>query len=210
MIYEIGKHRVRNGDIYDNLDELYNGEKVDIYYSDPPWGNLEYWQTLNQKMNGVERKATNVHTFVNRVFDVAIKYTKEDSPIFIEYGIKWNNNLIAIAESKGLHLEACIEMLYASPKRPMLLNIFSKQGNLHLSEEYKQSVYHTYGYNSLKTALKPFEGCKTISDACCGLGYTARYAIDHNMRFFGNELNLKRLEKTMEKLRKSDTENLRG
>lgn len=209
MIYEIGKHRVRNGDIYDDLDELYAGQKMDIFYSDPPWGNLEYWQTLNQKMNGAERKATNVTTFVNRVFDVAIKYTKDDSPIFVEYGIKWNNHLIAIAESKGLHVEACIEMLYASPKRPMLLNIFSKNGNLNLSEDYKKSVYHTHGYNSLKTAIAPFAGAgKTITDPCCGLGYTARYAIDHGMQFYGNELNLKRLEKTMEKLRKSDTEKL--
>lgn len=205
MIYEIGNHRVRNGDIYDNLDELYGAKKIDIFYSDPPWGNLEYWQTLNQKMNGAEKKPTNITTFVNRVFDVAIKYTKDNSPIFIEYGWKWNNQLIAIAKSKGLHHECTIEMLYASPKRPMALNIFSKNGNLNLSEAYKQSVYHTHGYNSLLTALKPFEGCGTITDPCCGLGYTARYAIDHNMDFYGNELNAKRLEKTIEKLRKSDT-----
>jgi hypothetical protein len=125
-----------------------------------------------------------------------------------EYGWKWNKQLIEIAESKGLKLECTIEMLYASPKRPMALNIFSKNGNLNLSEEYKQSVYHTHGYNSLLTALKPFENAKTITDPCCGLGYTARYAVEHGMAFYGNELNAKRLEKTIEKLRKSDTEKL--
>lgn len=208
MIMQIGKHRVRNGDIYDNLDELYAGQKIDVFYSDPPWGNLEYWQTLNKKMNGVERKPTDIATFVNRVFDVAIKYTRDDSPIFIEYGWKWNKQLIDIAESKGLKLECTIEMLYASPKRPMALNIFSKHGNLNLSDEYKQSVYHTHGYKSLLTALKPFENAKTITDPCCGLGYTARYAVEHEMAFYGNELNAKRLEKTIEKLRKSDTEKL--
>lgn len=207
-ITQIGKHRVRNGDIYDNLDELYAGQKADVFYSDPPWGNLEYWQTLNEKMNGAERKATNVTTFVNRVFDVAIKYTKDNAPIFIEYGWKWNNHLIAIAENKGLKLECTIEMLYASPKRPMALNIFSKGQPLNLSEEYKQSVYHTNGYNSLRTALKPFENCGIITDPCCGLGYTARWAIEHGVAFYGNELNAKRLEKTIEKLQKSDTEKI--
>ena len=208
MITQIGKNRVRCGDIYDNLDELYNGVKADVFYSDPPWGNLEYWQTLNEKMTGAERKPTNVTTFVNRVFDVAIKYTKDEAPIFIEYGWKWNNHLIAIAESKGLHLECTIEMLYASPKRPMALNIFSKHGQLNLSEEYKQSVYHQHGYNCLLTALKPFENAGIVTDPCCGLGYTARWAIQHGVAFYGNELNAKRLEKTIEKLRKSDTEKL--
>ena len=203
MIKEIGIHKVRCGDIFDNLDELYGSEKIDIFYSDPPWGNLEYWQTLNEKMTGAERKKTDLLKFLNRFFDVAVMYTNYDAPIFVEYGIKWNPQLIEMAESHGLRLHAEIEMLYGSPARPMVLNVFSKTGKLNLPLEYKKSVYHTKGYKSLLAALKPFEGKKSITDPCCGLGYSARYAAEHGMAFYGNELNASRLAETERKLSKS-------
>lgn len=204
MIKQIGNHRVRCGDIFDNLDELYGDKKIDVFYSDPPWGNLDYWQTLNEKMTGAEKKKTDLLKFLQRFFDVAVKYTKDDAPIFVEYGIKWNQQLVEIAMCHGLKQEAQIEMMYGSPARPMILNIFSKTGNLNLSNDYKQSVYHTKGYKSLLAALEPFtkEGI-TITDPCCGLGYSARYAIEHGMAFYGNELNQGRLDKTIEKLVKA-------
>jgi predicted methyltransferase len=36
-----------------------------------------------------------------------------------------------------------------------------------------------------------------ILDPCCGMGYTAQIAIDNGMYFYGNELNAKRLQKTI-------------
>ena len=200
MIKIIGNHRIRCGDIHDNLDELYGENRIDVFYSDPPWGNLEYWQTLNNKMTGAEKKKTDLVKFLNRIFDVAIEYTKKESPIFIEYGVKYNNQLIEIANSKGLVLEHSIECLYSSPPRPMVLNIFSKNGNLGLSNNYVQTVYHSHGYNLLLNALAPFSDKETITDPCCGLGYTARYAFEHGMAFYGNELNAARLERTERKL----------
>lgn len=202
MIKTVGKHKIRCGDIFDNLDELYGDEKIDVFYSDPPWCNLEYWQTLNEKMTGTERKKTDLLKFLNRFFDVAIKYTKDDSPIFVEYGIKYNRQLIEIAQSHGLVHEATIEVLYGSPKRPSVVNVFSKNGELELSDTYKDNVYHSSGYKTLLTALFPFADKKTITDPCCGLGYSARYAVEHGMSFYGNELNQARLDKTEQRLRK--------
>lgn len=207
MIEQIGKHRVRCGDVYDNLDELFNGEKADIYYSDPPWGegNLKYWQTMNAKMNeGATKKEVNLNTFLNRIFEVSNKYTKDDAIIFIEYGMAWNNDLIKLAEEHyGLKCIKSIEMLYGTPKRPLILNIFTKGKELQLSEEYIQSVYHTSGIKSLESAITPFvkEGM-TICDLCCGLGYTAQFAVNHKLKFIGNELNQARLNRTKERLRK--------
>lgn len=206
MVRQIGSHRVRCGDIFDNLDELYGDKKIDIFYSDPPWGNLEFWQTLNNKMTGAEKKKTDLLKFLQRFFDVAVKYTKDNAPIFVEYGIKWNQQLVEIAMCHGLKHEAEIEMLYGSPARPMVLNIFSKTGDLNITSDYKQAVYHTKGYKSLLAALVPFtsngatEKKLTITDPCCGLGYTARYAIEHGLSFYGNELNQARLDKTIAKL----------
>ena len=155
-------------------------------------------------MTGAEKKKTDLLKFLHRFFDVAVKYIKDDAPIFVEYGIKWNQQLVEIAMCHGLKQEAEIEMMYGSPARPMILNIFSKTGNLNLTNDYKQSVYHTKGYKSLLAALEPFtKECITITDPCCGLGYSARYAIEHGMAFYGNELNQGRLDKTIEKLEKS-------
>jgi len=38
-------------------------------------------------------------------------------------------------------------------------------------------------------------------DPMCGMGFTAQAAVNRGMRFFGNELNLKRLEKTKVRLK---------
>jgi hypothetical protein len=37
-----------------------------------------------------------------------------------------------------------------------------------------------------------------VFDPCCGMGYTARAAVAAGMRFRGNELNAKRLQKTIQ------------
>jgi len=53
----IGPHKVNCGSLTSpELDSMLAGERVDILYSDPPWGdgNLAYWQTMNRKMTGAE------------------------------------------------------------------------------------------------------------------------------------------------------------
>ena len=41
-IIQIGRHRVRHGDMFDDLSELFGGDKADMFYSDPPWGERQY------------------------------------------------------------------------------------------------------------------------------------------------------------------------
>lgn len=202
-ITQIGPHRVRHGDVYDSLDELLQGEKADLFYSDPPWGegNLRYWQTMNYKMNGVERKDVDLVSFLHRVIDVAVTYTKDDAIIFFEYGCRWHDQFKAIAEGHGLHHICSTEMVYGSPARPVMSLVFDKDGTHVPPVGYQESVYHTTGYKSLLAVMEPFsEGKKSILDPCCGLGYTAKFAVDHGLAFFGNELNEKRLDRTIERL----------
>lgn len=204
MIKNIGMHRVRHGDVYDDLTELMQNQKADIFYSDPPWGegNLKYWQTINHKMNGEETKEVNLETFLDRIAEVAYEYTKEDGVVFIEYGYKWNEDLIKVFEAKGFKLQKSIEVLYGSPKRPLIENIFTKGKDLHITDEYIKSVYHTSGFDTLRNAITPFAKPNgIIMDPCCGLGYTAKFAVENNMIFYGNELNKKRLDRTIERLK---------
>tara|TARA_R110000737_G_scaffold166014_1_gene193262 strand:+ start:891 stop:1076 length:186 start_codon:yes stop_codon:yes gene_type:complete len=57
MIYKIGEHTVRHGDIHNEIEinELTQNIKANIFYSDPPWGsgNLKYWDTMNKKQNNI-------------------------------------------------------------------------------------------------------------------------------------------------------------
>lgn len=202
MIRQIGKHKIRHGDVMEDLGLLMGENKVDIFYSDPPWGsgNLRYWQTMNTKMNGVDKKEINYWAFINRIIEVAVKYTTEDSIIFIEYGKRFTKDVIEMAEQKGLILIEVIEMVYSSENLPLDLIILSKKP-ITVSKEYIDSVYHTKGLDSLRNAIKPFvfKGAK-IMDPCCGMGYTAQFAIDNGLTFFGNEINLKRLQKTIARL----------
>ena len=41
-------------------------EKFDILYSDPPWGlgNLKFWNTMNAKMNNVNKFEVNWDNFI--------------------------------------------------------------------------------------------------------------------------------------------------
>lgn len=204
-IIQIGQHRVRHGDVYDDLGELLQGHKTDLFYSDPPWGegNLRYWQTMNHKMNGADRKEVNLVSFLHRVIDVAVTYTNDDAIILFEYGCRWHDQFKAMAEEHGLHHLCSTEMVYGSPARPVMSLLFDKDGSHKIPEGYQESVYHTTGYKSLLAAMGPFvQGRKSVLDPCCGLGYTAKFAVDHGLTFYGNELNRKRLDKTIERLSK--------
>ncbi len=206
MISDIGKHRVRHGNVMESLDELMGNVKADIIYTDPPWGkgNLAYWQTMNTKMNGVEKIDIDYDDFLNRIFDVAAKYLNDDGILFVEYGQRWKDLVVEKAENVGFTCQLVIEMLYGnSPPRPLDLIIFSRK-SLSISDEYQDAVYHTTGYKSLQAAITPFiDNQSVILDPCCGMGYTAQFAIDNGLTFYGNEINKKRLDKTINRLKKA-------
>ena len=208
MIQRIGKHKVSHCDLMQlNIKEFLEGQEFDVMYSDPPWGegNLKYWQTMNVKMNdGAERNEVDLNKFLNIIFDSASKYVKDDGVIFIEYGQRWKDQLIDIAKNYGLICNEVIEMLYRGGGKllPLDLHIYSKKP-IAISQEYIDSVYQTYGYDSLKKAIAGFaKKDNKILDLSCGMGYTAQTAVDNNMTFFGNELNLTRLGKTIKRLEK--------
>lgn len=203
MIHNINKHRVRNGDVMTGIDELMKSDKADIFYSDPPWGqgNLSYWQTINVRQNtGAQKSEVNHGLFIKNIFALAKEYAK--NIVFIEYGQRWRDEIIALAQSYGLTSVGVIELLYASGSNKLKcdLHIFAKTP-FDIQQEYIDSVYHTTGYKTLVAAVKPFvipDGI--ILDPCCGMGYSAQAAVDNGMRFRGNELNKSRLEKTIKRL----------
>jgi DNA modification methylase len=204
MIFKIGNHRLKHGDIMDGLDDLMQGEQADLMYSDPPWGqgNLKYWYTMNRKQTGQERIAPQFNRFIDRIFCIASQYVK--GHVFLEYGLRWKDEIKKKACLSGLKDIATITMKYRSGSKfyPLHLHVFSRTG-LSLPDDYIASVTGTHGYQSVRNAIKPFaRPGLSILDPCCGLGYTAQMAKDAGMVFYGNELNLKRLKKTIARLEK--------
>ena len=189
-----------------NINVLLQNQNVNIMYSDPPWGegNLKYWQTINYKMTGTERNPIDLELFLDKIFTIAKENVAEY--VFIEYGTRWHQKIIALSKRYGLEHKMTVPLQYKGGGKmlPLDLHVMTKKGvsSKIFNEEWVESVTGTSGYASLRAVLKPFKNKgMSIIDPCCGMGYTARASIDYGMRFYGNELNLSRLEKTISKLR---------
>ena len=208
MIYEIGRHKVRHGDVMEGLDSLMGDAKADILYSDPPWGegNLKYWQTMNVKQNpGAERTEVNLLAFLNNIFDIASKYCKEIC--LIEYGVRWDDLVKEYGEKHGFIHNGFATSRYKTGNGPLPLHlhVFSRVP-LNLPESYFKSIEWTYDMNTLRAAITPFiKPNYTILDPCCGMGFTAQFAIDNGLTFYGNELSNHRIQKTLKRLRNENS-----
>jgi hypothetical protein len=210
-IFQIGKHRVRHGNVMDGIADLMGPEKADVFYSDPPWGqgNLNYWQTQNNKMNGAPKEEINLPAFLHQIFGLAETYAK--NLVFIEYGKKWMEEVIAMAASHNLRHLGTAEPLYRSGEGllPLHLHVFAKRPVSEVNATYLRGITGTHGYKTLQAAVTPLVGIPgaygrggLYLDPCCGLGLGARIAIENQMMFRGNELNRKRLGETMKRLQR--------
>jgi len=206
MIQQIGKHRVQCQDIMLGIDKLMGNDIADFVYSDPPWGqgNLTYWQTINKRHTGKNPNEINYEQFLPHFFKLVAKYSKD--LIIIEYGIGWRNDLIRIAAQAGYKHGGVTVSYYKSGSKllPLDMHIFSKSGKYHLTPEF---IDICAKHNGQTLVHKVFEllcpkDAKIILDPMCGMGYTAQAAIDAGYAFRGNELNEKRLSKTIARLQK--------
>lgn len=205
MITEIGVHKVKCGDVMNGIDDLMLGEKADFIYSDPPWGqgNLRYWQTINKRHTGKEPSEINYAEFLPFFFGLVSKYARDLA--VIEYGVGWRDDVIKVASDAGLqHLGVYTSLYKASKLLPLDVHVFSKSGVVTIPENFESKCLELRGVHLVKyifDALMP-KNSQIVLDPMCGMGYTAQAACDNGVRFFGNELNEKRLEKTKARLRK--------
>lgn len=206
-ITKICNHVVMHSDIMkSNINDVLNGAKVDVMYSDPPWGegNLSYWQTINTRQTGDEPNPVNLDAFLNRIFKIASDNVK--GVTFIEYGVKWRSGIKDLAKQYGFVDIGTIPLQYRSGSKllPLDLHVFAKKP-MTLPDDYIKRVENTYGYNTLKQVFSLYPDMEGLSilDPCCGMGYTAQIAVDRKMTFYGNELNSKRLSQTIKRLEKA-------
>ena len=205
MLTLIKNHKVKNGNIMSGIDDLMLDKQADFIYSDPPWGqgNLRYWQTMNFKMNEVPRQDVEYSNFIKYFFNLIYKYSKDKC--VIEYGCQWNDDIVAMATEVGFKHNGSTVCYYnaGAMDRPCDLHFLSKTSNIVLTDEFKEDckrlqdlklVEYIFDYLAIKEGL--------VLDPMCGMGFTAQATVNRNMTFYGNELNKKRLQKTIDRLSK--------
>lgn len=203
MIQAIGPHRVRHGSIMDSVGiaELMGADKADIVYSDPPWGmgNLKFWATMNRKMTGATTpQAPTLEAFLEQVFAQAKRYCR--GIFLVEYGVRWEQQIIDQGGKHGFLWQGRATPVYASQNLPLHLHLFSTHA-MQVPAGYFKALDGTKGFKTvMQRSMTIPLGLAKCSVASCGLGYSAKMALAHKMSFRGNELNAKRLAKTVERL----------
>lgn len=204
MITDIGIHRVQHGDIMNGLDELMEGDKADFIYSDPPWGqgNLTYWQTMNKKMTGKERNQIDYNKFIDYFFSLMSKYAKDK--VVIEYGQKWHDDIVTLSERHGfIHNGSCKSMYQSGSKLlPLDMHFLSKLQPYEVTPDIKKDCLDLKGFALVDKIFEHLcpKNAGIVLDAMCGMGYTAQASVNRGIAFRGNELNAKRLQKTIARL----------
>ena len=222
MLIKIKDHIVQCSDIMKNQDELIDAikGKVNIFYCDPPWGNgmIKYFNTLRKKQtNEFSINLPENKIFLERLATLAIRSNAQF--VCIENGNKWSNETENVFIEKGFEHITTITGFYDKPLKPMKLHLFMAKHyfiktsgtKFFLLEKYfNEIVQNRAGFDLVEKVFhcclgdvnfqKTLIGCG-VFDPCCGFGMTAKVAIKNKMRFYGNEFNQKRLEKTIEVLR---------
>ena len=174
--------RISNYDIMiDDLDLLFNEEKADCLYSDPPWGsgNLKYWRTINNQVNyEVDWKK-----FLERILFLYKKHCKNKAPLFLETGLRFKEDLIHVF-GKPNYIFTCV---YGSKKNKNLLLCW----NVKINESLENKTSVNLVYSALKQT-KLFEN-SIIFDPCVGLGNTIKACKKLNYICYANELNKNRM-----------------
>ena len=207
MITNVGKHRVQHGNVMNGIDNLMQGELADFIYSDPPWGqgNLRYWQTMNNKMTGADKVDIDYTEFLHKYFEIISKYARDR--IILEYGCQWREDIIEWAKEYGFQHHGSRVCYYQSGSRhlPCDLHFLSKSGNVSPNEIPPEGDQNLKDLRDLKLIewlweLYAPEEVNIVLDPMCGMGFSAQMAIKWGAAFRGNELNEKRLQKTIDRL----------
>lgn len=196
----IGPHRLLCGDITQGaVIDLLGNERVDLIYSDPPWGpgNQQYWHTMHAR-GSVPRTSWSV--FLAAFCAACATCRMPDAPVFIEMGMRWADELDAAMLAVGLLRQRRWVVTYGPKKKPLpvTLTLYSQRDIEVVMPEPAHGEPVTR--EVLRTVVRP--GMRVL-DPCTGLGMTARWTHRLGGHFRGTEMNVARLERTAAWLRKA-------
>ena len=202
---QINNHKLLCGDITKGaVDIVMENEKANIIYSDPPWGmsNLKFWDTINVKMNNQNKRETNWDLFMKNFCNIINKYSNDNTPVFIEMGIKFYEEFLLIIEKNtNYKLKQLFKTQYRGSGKllPMIVMYLTNSFD-YIFDETK--INETHSDQTVINILTPIaQKDFIVLDPCTGFGRTMRISDSLNMRFRGTELNQKRLDKAIKYLR---------
>lgn len=200
MMFQIKGHKLFNQSI-DEVDwnDILQGKKVNVLYTDPPWGDglVKMFTTMAEKASGTHLRALSYQECLLEIKKIIDNHV--EGFVFVETGVKWIPETLDILRD-SLHNIRSFDVKYLSGGiwRPSKIIVGST------SSEYKfiEDLTDRTDLDLVNTAVSHcyFEG-GILLDPFCGLGLSARAALLNNMKFIGNELNIKRLEKTLKVLK---------
>lgn len=195
------KHKAIHRNVMFGITDLMDGEKADIFYCDPPWGQglVRKFYTMNKQMTGSEQEVPTNEEFLKQVFIMAKKHS--NGVIIIEYGIKWYEQVKQMGTVLGLNWHGLGITRYKGNGKlmDMHIHVFSIPGiAIKDPKPLFKTIASTTGYATTLAVVDFYAKAGGILlDPCCGLGLMARATLANGMVFRGAELNAKRLEKTL-------------
>jgi hypothetical protein len=204
-----GPHKVLSKCISDiEVLKLATTEAVNILYCDPPWssGVSKMFATMNRKANeGVSPDPLSFDVILSRL----MKFSQSvDGYVMIEMGKEHHHALLEIMRSQP-HLKnvELHEVEWPSGRKQLKAWVVIASTGSYPKYEYPiQNINGDWKMtsellaNAAQNLALPSDQI-TVFDPCCGLGITAKSALQHGLRFVGNEFNPARLEKTIKILR---------
>ena len=200
-VLKIKQHKLLCGDITKgSINKLMGTENFDILYSDPPWGagNLKFWNTMNSKMNNIDKFEVNWEEFISSFCYIINTHSKENSVVIIEMGLRFYDHFSAMIESNTkFKIKQLFKTRYKGGGKflPNHIMYFSNENPLSFNEDI---ITDTYGEDCTN---KIIQQCAykdaVILDPCCGMGSTLKMAHKYDMKFRGNEINQARLNKAI-------------
>jgi len=81
----------------------------------------------------------------------------------------------------------------------------SKTGDVFIPSNFEAKCLELRGLPLVKYIFEALlsDDAQIVLDPMCGMGYTAQATVDRGICFYGNELNEKRLGKTVKRLERS-------
>ncbi len=204
MVQAIGRHRVACNSIEDAPHSaLLEGQQAAVLYTDPPWSNrmMSYFDTLQYKQTN---EGGDGNISAERMLDILADVIDNhvDGHVFVLWSIK--NRMAQERLSDSL---AWMDEQY--PRYTDGDGTERKYVMIH------GATHSRYSFNANISGMSGLDVTRTVFDAVgqpgqfaydpmCGQGNTAVGAVEHGMRFAGNELNRKRVNDAVGRIKAAE------
>lgn len=208
MIETYGKHRLQIGDIVNGIDDLMQGERADVIWTDPPWGDsiIKMFTTMARRdNNGKQYEDHTNDELLNALFEIIIRYGRNH--VVIDYGTSFKDQIIAMAEDYGLKYYHTIPCTYGNRKKALDLHthlfLHPEATVKPLPRRLLESCAFAHGMECCQSLLiYMLKEDQILLDPFCGHGLFAKEAIKLGGVFYGNEWNAHRASKCRGVLKK--------